>query len=85
MASLNESGETCSRGGHLPGDKEGGKETAAAASVLIQDGQGPGGTAGTKTLQADEERNTSLENADVEDWVTVVQRKNKKLGSGVSK
>ena len=33
--------------------------------------------------QAGEEGNTSLENADVEDWVTVVQKKNKKLGSGV--
>ena len=46
-ASLKESGETISREDHHPGDKEGSEDTASAASIPLQAGQGPGGVPDT--------------------------------------
>ena len=78
MASLKESGETCSQEGHLPGDSKGSKEAPAAASVLIQAGKGPGGIADLKTAEA----GAGGRIPPGDDWSTVVKGKAKRHSSG---
>ena len=69
LASLQESRETWPPGGHIPGEGEGTKETAAAAGDLIQmEGTGGGGASGRLCG---------------EDWVTVVKGKEKRLGNSL--
>ena len=82
-ASLRESRETWPQGDHLTGDRKECKKSAAAAKVLPQAGQGPGGTGRMNTPEAGGEGTSPTEEEfyPVNDWLTVVKGKNKRLGN----